>query len=141
MTCAEGHDSPADYLTTCRTPGVMLALFLSEAMGVRVCTTFREELPYMQLQLDVRGKLRFFQTQGDIDVGEIKRSESSFKVAKHLLVQRAKLFRWAMQVSRPTTTAFRLVGHVFIPRVSGGDKMLQQFDSIQDDVSILVHAL
>ena len=110
------------HLATCAGPGVMLALFSAGAMTVDVgaCKDFGDvKLPLRQLEMDVRGKLGFFRDLGDVEVGEIKRNEKSFGLAKMQLVRRAELFKWAMQAASPTTVTFRLVGHLFIPRASG----------------------
>ena len=139
-----GHSSPEHYLTTCDSPGVMLALLESGAMGVSIGKgkLFKDlELPYRQLQMDVRGKLRYFQDQADVDVGEIKRNADTYTHAKEQLVQRAKLFRWAMRVARSGVTSVRCTGHLFVPLVNLRDEASLPEDSLEDSVSILVHGL
>ena len=142
-----GHTSPEQYLTTCDSPGVMLALFESGAMGVSIGKgrLFEEwdqlQLPFRQVQMDVRGKLRYFQELADVDVGEIKRSADTYAHAKEQLVQHAKLFRWAMQTGRSGVASVRCTGHLFVPVVNLRDEASLPEDSLEDGVSILVHGL
>ena len=143
-----GHTSPKQYLTTCDSPGVMLALFESGAMAVGIGkggsppTGWDQlQLPFRQVQMDVRGKLRYFQEWADVDVGEIKRNADTYAHAKEQLVQRAKLFRWAMQTGRAGVVSVRCTGHLFVPVVNLRDEASLPEDSLEDGVSILVHGL
>ena len=122
----------------------MLALFQSGAMTVHIGKglLFKEvELPFRQIQMDVRGELRYFQDQGDVDVGEIKRNADTYTHAKEQLVQRAKLFKWALQVAKPDVALVRCTGHLFVPLVSLRDESHLPDDSLEEGVSILVHGV
>lgn len=131
------------HLLTCRSAGVMMALYAAEPekyASLPTSTSFKsltQKLPYLQLQLDVRGKVIMIDRKVTIEVGEIKRNLNQYKEAKHQLVQRAKLLQWAMNAVVEQSLDFVLIGHLFTPRGKPDDNLLD--NEITDDVSIFTH--
>ena len=101
--------------------------------------SLRQKLPYLQLQLDVRGKVIMIDRKVTIEVGEIVRNLNQYKEAKHQLVQRAKLLQWAMKAVVEQSLDFVLIGHLFTPRGKPDDNLPD--NEITDDVSIFTHQL
>lgn len=109
------------HLLTCRSVGIMLALYQSDALAYPVQTSasfkdLKTSLPFLQLQMDVRGKLTIIGQQVTIEVGEIKRNLRQYRIAKQQLQQRAKLLRWAVGAALDGPHSFVLIGHLFVPR-------------------------
>ena len=132
------------HLLTCRSAGVMLALYASQPSqyDVQNSTSFKQlsqRLPFLQLQLDVRGKIVMIKNQVTIEVGEIKRNIKQYKEAKHQLVQRAKLLQWAMTTAVDMPLEFVLIGHLFVPRGKPDERVPD--NEVADDVSIFTHQL
>ncbi len=132
------------HLLTCCSPGVMLALYAAEPSKYRTehATSFKDlthSLPFLQLQMDVRGKITMINNKVTIEVGEIKRNLKQYREAKHQLLQRAKLLQWAMDAVVDRALEFVLIGHLFVPRGKPDDNIPD--NEIADAVSIFVHQL
>ena len=132
------------HLLTCRSAGVMLALYAADPTKYRMehATSFKElthSLPFLQLQMDVRGKITMINNKVTIEVGEINRNLKQYREAKHQLLQRAKLLQWAMDAVADRTLGFVLIGHLFVPRRKPDDNIPD--NEIADAVSIFVHQL
>lgn len=132
------------HLLTCRSAGVMLALFAAEPSKydfgeAETVQELAQIMPFLQLQFDVRGKITMIKNQVTIEVGEIKRNVKQYKEAKAQLVQRVKLLQWAIDAVVDDTLDFVLIGHLFVPRSIPADAVPK--DEITDSVSIFVHRL
>ena len=134
------------HLLTCRSAGVMLALYAAEPTkySMQRSTLFKDftrssNLPFLQLQMDVRGKITMINNKVTIEVGEIKRNLKQYREAKHQLLQRAKLLQWAMDAVVDRSLEFVLIGHLSVPRGKPDDNIPD--NEIEDAVSIFFHQL
>ena len=138
------HAERIIHMSTCRSVGVMLALFAAQPLefNADVATTFEElaqNLPSLQLHIDVRGKVVMIKNQVTIEVGEIKRNSKQYKEAKHQLIQRVKLLQWAMTTAVNAPLEFVLIGHLFIQRGQPDDTFPN--NEVADDVSTFTHQM
>ena len=131
------------HLLTCWSAGVMLALYASNPSHhpVALSVTYKElaqSLPYLQLQIDVRGKITIIEKQVTMEVGEIKRNAKQYSKAKQQLVERARLLQWAIKTVVHKDLNFVLIGHLFLPRAKLADVPKNE---VEDGISIFVHQL
>ncbi|DBB04093.1 TPA: hypothetical protein ACH3X1_013145 [Trebouxia sp. C0004] len=122
----------------------MLALYAADPTKYRMehATSFKDlthSLPFLQLQMDVHGKITMINNKVTIEAGEIKQNLKQYREAKHQLVKRAKLLQWAMDAVVDRTLEFVLIGHLFVPRGKPDDNIPD--NEIADAVSIFVHQL
>lgn len=132
------------HLLTCRSVGVMLALYASsDHLKIEESASYQdlaERLPFLQLQVDVRGKINIIDNQVTIEVGEIKRNAKQYQKGKKQLLQRARLLKWAIKsVVDKKNLQFVLIGHLFIPRNKIPDEV--QNSEMEEEVSIFTHKL
>lgn len=122
----------------------MLALYAAEPAKYRLehSTSYMDlthSLPFLQLQMDVRGKITMVNNKVTIEVGKIERNLKQYREAKQQLLQRAKLLQWAMDTVVDQSLDFVLIGHLFVPRGKPDDSIPD--NEIADAVSIFVHQL
>lgn len=132
------------HLLTCRSAGVLLALYAAEPSKYDLRNSFSfsdltQKMPCLQLQLDVRGKVTMINNKVTIEVGEIKRNLKQYKEAKLQLVQRAKVLQWAMSTVVDQHLEFVLIGHLFVPRGKPDDNIPD--NEIAGSVSTFTHQL
>lgn len=132
------------HMLTCRSAGVMLALYAAQPSmyGPQSSTSFKDltqGLPFLQLQVDVQGKVTMINDSVTVEVGEIKRNFKQYREAKHQLVQRAKLLQWAITAVVDHPLEFVLIGHLFIPRAKPDENIPD--NEMAEDVSIFTHQL
>ena len=122
----------------------MLALYAAESSKylLQDSTSFKDlarSLSFLQLQIDVRGKVTMINNKVTIEVGQIKRNLKKYKEAKQQLLQRAKLLQWAISAVMDQPIEFVSIGHLFVPRSKPDDCIPD--NEVADAVSIFIHQL
>ena len=144
LTFQCGCSGQVQHLLNCRSAGVFLALYEAEptAYTLNRATSFKQladSLPFLQLQMDVRGRYTIINNKVTIEVGEIKRNLKKYHEAKKQLMKRAKLIKWAISAAVDEPMEFVLIGHLFVPRSKPDDNI--PGNEINDYISIFVHQI